>query len=224
MKKRTLSAIIVTGLSLGLSACNNSGEDSVNSGVAPQLAVQDLPPLEDQWNMIYDYCVDCHNETDYTGGLSIEYASPDFVHEEGEIWEKAIKKLTTGQMPPLGEEQPSPEQRQTFIASLKATLDQEAQENPNPGAPVLPRLNRTEYQNSIRDLLALDIDASTMLISDDSAEGFDNMSTALQVSATLLEGYVAASGRVAALAVGNPDMTPDLCLIVSHQMPVRIDM
>lgn len=216
MKKRTLSAIIVTGLSLGLSACNNSGEDSVNSGVAPQLAVQDLPPLEDQWNMIYDYCVDCHNETDYTGGLSIEYASPDFVHEEGEIWEKAIKKLTTGQMPPLGEEQPSPEQRQTFIASLKATLDQEAQENPNPGAPVLPRLNRTEYQNSIRDLLALDIDASTMLISDDSAEGFDNMSTALQISATLLEGYVAASGRVAALAVGNPDMTPDF---VSYRVP-----
>jgi hypothetical protein len=166
--------------------------------------------------MIYDYCVDCHNETDYTGGLSIEYASPDFVHEEGEIWEKAIKKLTTGQMPPLGEEQPSPEQRQTFIASLKATLDQEAQENPNPGAPVLPRLNRTEYQNSIRDLLALDIDASTMLISDDSAEGFDNMSTALQVSATLLEGYVAASGRVAALAVGNPDMTPDF---VSYRVP-----
>ncbi len=216
MKKRTLSAIIVTGLSLGLSACNNSGEDSVDSGAAPQLAVQELPPMEDQWNMIYDYCVDCHNETDYTGGLSIEYASPDFVHEEGEIWEKAIKKLATGQMPPLGEEQPSPEQRQTFIASLEAILNQEAQENPNPGAPVLPRLNRTEYQNSIRDLLALDIDASAMLISDDSAEGFDNMSTALQVSATLLEGYVAASGRVAALAVGNPDMTPDF---VSYRVP-----
>jgi len=209
MRKRTLYAIIVTGLSLGLSACNNSGEDAVNTEAAPQLAVQDLPPLEDQWNMIYDYCVDCHNETDYTGGLSIEYASPDFVHEEGEIWEKAIKKLTTGQMPPLGEAQPTPEQRQTFIASLTATLDEEAIQNPNPGAPVLPRLNRTEYQNSIRDLLALDIDASAMLISDDSAEGFDNMSTALQVSATLLEGYVAASGRVAALAVGNPDMTPD---------------
>ncbi len=89
MKKRTLSAIIVTGLSLGLSACNNSGDEGA---AAPQLAVQDLPPLEDQWNMIYDYCVDCHNETDYTGGLSIEYASPDFVHEEGDIWEKAIKK------------------------------------------------------------------------------------------------------------------------------------
>lgn len=216
MRKRTLYAIIVTGLSLGLSACNNSGEDAVNTEAAPQLAVQDLPPLEDQWNMIYDYCVDCHNETDYTGGLSIEYASPDFVHEEGEIWEKAIKKLTTGQMPPLGEAQPTPEQRQTFIASLTATLDEEAIENPNPGAPVLPRLNRTEYQNSIRDLLALDIDASTMLISDDSAEGFDNMSTALQVSATLLEGYVAASGRVAALAVGNPDMTPDF---VSYRVP-----
>jgi len=209
MRKRTLYAIIVTGLSLGLSACNNSGEDAVNTEAAPQLAVQDLPPLEDQWNMIYDYCVDCHNETDYTGGLSIEYASPDFVHEEGEIWEKAIKKLTTGQMPPLGEAQPTPEQRQTFIASLTATLDEEAIQNPNPGAPVLPRLNRTEYQNSIRDLLALDIDASAMLISDDSAEGFDNMSTALQVSAPVLEGYVAASGRVAALAVGNPDMTPD---------------
>ncbi|MDG2090547.1 MAG: DUF1592 domain-containing protein [Gammaproteobacteria bacterium] len=210
MRKRTLYAIIITGLSLGLNACNNSGEEAgVNEAQTPQLAIQNLPPMEDQWNMIYDYCVDCHNETDYTGGLSIEYASPDFVHEEGEVWEKAIKKLATGQMPPLGEQQPTPEQRATFIATIEATLDQEALENPNPGAPVLPRLNRTEYQNSIRDLLALEIDASTMLISDDSAEGFDNMSSALQVSATLLEGYVAASGRVAALAVGNPDMQPD---------------
>ena len=210
MKKITLFALVITGLSL--SACNNSAEDAGTieaQAAAPQLAVQELPPLEDQWNMIYDYCVDCHNETDYTGGLSIEYASPDFVHEEGEVWEKAIKKLSTGQMPPLGEAQPSQEQRQTFIASLEAILDQEARDNPNPGAPVLPRLNRTEYQNSIRDLLALEIDASTMLISDDSAEGFDNMSSALQVSATLLEGYVAASGRVAALAVGNPNMPPD---------------
>jgi len=211
MRKRTLSALIIAGLGLSLSACNNSAEDAgtTEAGTAPQLAVQELPPLEDQWNMIYDYCVDCHNETDYTGGLSIEYASPDFVHEEGEVWEKAIKKLSTGQMPPLGEAQPSPEQRQTFIASLEAILDQEARDNPNPGAPVLPRLNRTEYQNTIRDLLALEIDASTMLISDDSAEGFDNMSSALQISPTLLEGYVAASGRVAALAVGNPDMQPD---------------
>jgi hypothetical protein len=216
MKKRTLSTTIVTCLSLGLSACNNSGEDGMSAEAetrapAPAaLTLADLPPLEDQWNMIYDYCVDCHNETDYTGGLSIEYASPDFVHEDGEIWEKAIKKLTTGQMPPLNAAaQPDPEQRQTFIATLEATLDQEARENPNPGAPVLPRLNRTEYQNAVRDLLALEIDASTMLISDDSAEGFDNMSTALQVSPALLEGYVAASGRVAALAVGNPDMQPD---------------
>jgi len=210
MRKRTLSAIIIIGLSLGLSACNNSGEDAgTTEAAAPQLAIQDLPPMEDQWNMIYDYCVDCHNETDYTGGLSIEYASPDFVHEDGEIWEAAIKKLSTGQMPPIGEEQPPQEQRETFIATLEAILDQEARDNPNPGAPVLPRLNRTEYQNSIRDLLGLEIDASTMLIADDSAEGFDNMSNALQVSATLLEGYVAASGRVASLSVGNPDMQPD---------------
>lgn len=208
MKKQTLSAIIVTGLSLGLGACGNTDENA--TGASGSLAsVQNLPPLEDQWNMIYDYCVDCHNETDYTGGLSLEYVSPDFVHEEGEIWEKAIKKLTTGQMPPLGEQQPSPEQRQTFVASLEAVLDKEAEENPNPGAPVLPRLNRTEYQNAIRDVLGLKIDASNLLISDDSAEGFDNMSVALQVSPALLEGFVAASGRVAGLAVGNPDMPPD---------------
>ena len=90
MKKQTLSAIIVTGLSLGLGACGNTDENA--TGASGSLAsVQNLPPLEDQWNMIYDYCVDCHNETDYTGGLSLEYVSPDFVHEEGEIWEKAIK-------------------------------------------------------------------------------------------------------------------------------------
>ncbi|MFL2840565.1 MAG: DUF1592 domain-containing protein [Pseudohongiellaceae bacterium] len=208
MIKLTFPVLIIASLSL--SACNNSGENDVNVEFeTPQLAVQDLPPIEDQWNMIYDYCVDCHNETDYTGGLSIEYASPDFVHEDGEIWEKAIRKLTAGQMPPQGEEQPSPEQRQTFIASLEAILDQEARDNPNPGAPILPRMNRTEYQNTIRDLLALEVDASTMLISDDSAEGFDNMSSALQVTPTLLEGYVAASGRVASLAVGNLDMPPD---------------
>tara|TARA_R110000772_G_scaffold81245_19_gene172905 strand:+ start:5206 stop:7647 length:2442 start_codon:yes stop_codon:yes gene_type:complete len=211
MKKQILSAIIITGLSLGLGACGNSDENAA-TGAGTLAAVQNLPPIEDQWNMIYDYCVDCHNETDYTGGLSLEYVSPDFVHEEGEIWEKAIKKLTTGQMPPLGEQQPSEEQRQTFIASLESILDQEALENPNPGAPVLPRLNRTEYQNAIRDVLGLEIDASTLLIADDSAEGFDNMSVALQVSPALLEGFVAASGRVAGLAIGNTDMPPDFAV------------
>ncbi len=214
MKKQTVSALIITGLGLGLVACNNSSEDvSLEESASVQLAaVQELPPLDDQWNMIYDYCVDCHNETDYTGGLSLEYVAPDFVHEEGEIWEKAIKKLSTGQMPPLGERQPSPEQRQTFVASLEKVLDEEAETNPNPGLAVLPRLNRTEYQNAIRDLLHLDVDATSFLLADDSAEGFDNMSAALQVSATMLEGFVAASGRVTSLAIGNMDMQPDFAV------------
>lgn len=215
MKKKILITAIIAGMGLGLSACNNSNEEASVEMTAEQreaarlAAIAELPPLDQQWDMIYDYCVTCHNETDYTGGLSLEYSSPDFVHEEGEIWEFAIKKLSTGQMPPLGEPKPSDEQRQTFIASLEAVFDQQATENPNPGTPVLPRLNRREYQNSIRDVLGLEVDSTTLLAADNSAEGFDNMAVALQVSATTLEAFVAASGRVAGLAVGNMDMPPD---------------
>jgi len=215
MKKKILITAVIAGMGFGLSACNNSNEEASveltaeEREVARLAAIAELPPLDEQWDMIYDYCVTCHNETDYTGGLSLEYAAPDFVHEEGEIWETAIKKLSTGQMPPLGEPKPSDEQRQTFVASLEAVFDQEARENPNPGSPVLPRLNRREYQNSVRDILGLEIDATTLLAADNSAEGFDNMAPALQVSATTLEAFVAASGRVASLAVGNMDMPPD---------------
>ncbi|MAM71560.1 MAG: hypothetical protein CMP91_10500 [Gammaproteobacteria bacterium] len=215
MKKNILLTAIIAGLGLGLAACNNSNEtesaeiSAAEAEAARLAAIEALPPLDEQWNLIYDYCVGCHNETDYTGGLSLEYVAPDFVHEEGEIWETAIKKLATGQMPPVGEPKPSDEERQTFIASLEAVLDEEAMENPNPGAPVLPRMNRTEYQNAMRDLLNIPIDSTSLLAPDVSAEGFDNMAAALQVSATTLEGFVAASGRVASLAVGDMSMPPD---------------
>ncbi len=125
-----------------------------------------------------------------------------------EVWEKVIKKLRANSMPPLGMPQPDPATRQAFIASLASQLDRAAEAHPNPGRPVLHRLNRAEYANAIRDLLALDIDAASLLPPDDAAWGFDNISDALGLSPALQEHYLSAALKIGALAVGDPHVTP----------------
>ena len=95
-----------------------------------------------------------------------------------------------------------------FVADLEGALDQAAAANPNPGRPVLHRLNRTEYANAIRDLLGLDVDAEALLPADDMSQGYDNMSDVLTVSPTLLESYISAAGKISRLAVGDPEAAP----------------
>jgi hypothetical protein len=111
-------------------------------------------------------------------------------------------------MPPAGVRHPDSATRSAFVATLSNALDQGALANPNPGRPALHRLNRTEYANVIRDLLDLEVEANTLLPPDDSAYGFDNVADVLGVSATLMEQYVSAAGKVSALAVGDPDVSP----------------
>jgi Protein of unknown function (DUF1592)/Protein of unknown function (DUF1588)/Protein of unknown function (DUF1585)/Protein of unknown function (DUF1587)/Protein of unknown function (DUF1595)/Planctomycete cytochrome C len=156
---------------------------------------------------VKQYCIGCHNERLKTGGLVL--AGLDAAHAEtnAEVWEKVIKKLRTNAMPPPGAAQPDDPTRQSLISSLQTQLDKAAVAHPNPGRPVLHRLNRAEYANAIRDLLALDVDAAALLPPDDSAYGFDNISDVLGVSPALQEQYLSAALKIGALAVGDAHIT-----------------
>ena len=120
-----------------------------------------------------------------------------------DAWETVVRKLRTGAMPPPGMPRPDDATLSAVLTSLTTALDRAA--TPNPGRPLLHRLNRAEYANVVRDLLAIDVDVRSLLPADDSAFGFDNNADLLVVSPSLLERYLSAADRVSALAVGDPD-------------------
>ncbi len=132
----------------------------------------------------------------------------DNVGANAETWEKVVRKLRVGAMPPLGMPRPDRASMDSLAASIETSLDRAAAAAPNPGRPVLHRLNRTEYANAIRDLLALDVDPSAMLPTDDASFGFDNIASVLGVSPALLERYLLASAKISRLAVGDPKIDP----------------
>jgi cytochrome c551/c552 len=156
---------------------------------------------------VQQYCAGCHNEKLKTAGLLLDKMDPAEAGQHPEQWEKVVRKLRAGMMPPAGAARPERATIDAFVAKLEATLDRAAAANPNPGTTVVHRLNRAEYANAVRDLLAVDVDASTLLPSDDSSEGFDNIADALGVSPALLERYVAAATKISRLAVGDPGTT-----------------
>ncbi len=149
------------------------------------------------------YCVTCHNAALRTGGLALDVAGIEHVGTDAATWEKAVKKIRTGMMPPSGARRPARPELDAFAASLEARLDLANPPGARPEAPALHRLNRTEYANAIRDLLALDVDAKALLPSDDSSEGFDNLAEALSVSPSLIQGYVGAAMKISRRAVGD---------------------
>ncbi len=154
------------------------------------------------------YCIDCHNDAEFAGNVSFEAADPGALHANIETWEKAVRKLEAGLMPPAGEPRPPHDELESLTAWLTTGLDELAARNPNPGAPALHRLNRTEYANAIRDLLALDIDVTTLLPADDSREGFDNIADALSVSPAHMQAYVSAAASISRLAIGDVGASP----------------
>jgi len=155
---------------------------------------------------IDQYCVTCHSSRLKSGDLVLENADVAQLANNAEVWEKVVRKLRAGVMPPQGARRPDEPTMHALIASLESSLDQAADARPNPGRPLLHRLNRAEYKNAIRDLLALDVDVTTLLPPDDSAYGFDNISDVLGVSPSLQERYLTAAGRISRLAVGDPAM------------------
>ena len=154
------------------------------------------------------YCITCHNQRLKTGGLTLDTLDFENVPKDAAIWEKVIRKLRAGAMPPAGAKHPDQATTHSLVAWLEGQLDAAAAAHPDPGSPVLHRMNRAEYANAIRDLLDLEMDVSALLPPDDSAYGFDNVSDALGVSPSLQERYLSAAMRIGALAVGDPNVSP----------------
>jgi Protein of unknown function (DUF1592)/Protein of unknown function (DUF1588)/Protein of unknown function (DUF1587)/Protein of unknown function (DUF1585)/Protein of unknown function (DUF1595)/Planctomycete cytochrome C len=148
------------------------------------------------------YCVTCHNDKTRTANFSLQREDINTVGDHPEVWERVIRKLRAGMMPPPGMPRPPLAAYEELRDWLEAQVDQKAAAHPNPGSVVLHRLNRTEYANAIRDLLDLQIDVTTLLPADDSAHGFDNVAGSLTISPTLLEAYMTAATRIARTAVG----------------------
>jgi hypothetical protein len=165
-----------------------------------------------QQALIDKYCVGCHNDKLTSGGLSLAKLEATLaaghVSDSAEEWEKVILKVRSGMMPPPGLPRPDKATLTSFAASLEDSIDRAATAHPNPGRPALHRLNRTEYANSIRDLLSLDIDATTLLPADDMSHGFDNMAEVLNISPSLMDSYIGAASKISRLAVGDPKMKP----------------
>jgi Protein of unknown function (DUF1592)/Protein of unknown function (DUF1588)/Protein of unknown function (DUF1585)/Protein of unknown function (DUF1587)/Protein of unknown function (DUF1595)/Cytochrome C oxidase, cbb3-type, subunit III len=159
---------------------------------------------------IKEYCAGCHNDRAKTGGVSFDGLAPESIGQRADVFEKAVRKLRGRVMPPPGARQPDAAAIDSLVAWLEDSLDRAAAAGPAhlPEQVVLHRLNRKEYANAVRDLLAVEIDASELLPADDIAEGFDNIATALQVSPSFIEQYVIAARAVAVKALGKPDARP----------------
>ncbi|MCY4122020.1 MAG: DUF1587 domain-containing protein, partial [Acidobacteria bacterium] len=179
---------------------------------AVEQAVAPAVPAAEHGRVLRRYCVGCHNDRTLTAGLTLQSLDLARVGEhrhETEVWEKVIRKLSTRSMPPADRPRPDDATHNEPSAWIAERIDTAAAERPNPGRRhAVHRLNRAEYANAIRDLLALDIDERTLLPPDDSGFGFDNIADVLSVSPMLTERYLAASRKIARLAVGDPTLQP----------------
>jgi mono/diheme cytochrome c family protein len=161
-----------------------------------------------QWGFLNEYCSECHNATDWAGGVAFDTMQEQEIPQNAETMEHAVRKLRGRLMPPPGKPQPDLESLRSFVSWMENNLDQAAQANPDPGRVGLHRLNRKEYANAVRDLLDLQIDPVALLPRDDTEDGFDNVAHALQVSPSFLDQYLAAARSVAVQAIGNRSARP----------------
>jgi hypothetical protein len=158
---------------------------------------------KDHVALLDHYCSECHNQDDFSGGLAFDLMNMNNILGDAETWEKVLLKLKAGMMPPQGKDRPAAAEVADLVDNVESAIDVAWAQSPTTSAPVLHRLNRTEYQNAIRDLLDLPIDAKTMFPADASSEGFDNIASMLSVSPALMQAYISAAGKVSALAVGD---------------------
>src|SRR5436190_5730888 len=176
---------------------------SADSKVFSQPANQVAQHPESQWSTIQTYCFGCHNKFVRAGNLLLDELGAESVREHPEIFEKAVRKLRGRQMPPPGTPQPSQQEVDALVGWLESTLDQSGKAHLAGHVPV-QRLNRTEYANAVKDLLAVEIDPNQYLPADIAVDGFSNIAAALTVSPAFLEQYINAALAVSRMAVGKP--------------------
>ncbi len=195
---RTRFAAIAACVALGLltSALPAGAGQTVPSAPVPVAAPASRALLN-------HYCVTCHSERLRTGGLSLETLDVDQVAGHADVWEKVLRQLRAGAMPPVGRPRPAADEVAPFVTWLETALAGVAANHPDPGRPAVHRLNRAEYSNAIRDLFALDLDITQLLPADDSALGFDNIADVLSVSPSLLDRYMVAARQITRLALGD---------------------
>src|SRR5436309_2159774 len=163
-----------------------------------------VTPASSPRRLLDRYCVTCHNERLKTAGLRLDRIDVADPVAEAEVWEKVVRKVHTGTMPPPNMPQLSQDDRHALLTWLETSLDAASAAKPNPGrTETLRRLNRTEYQNAVRDLLALDIDGASLLPPDESGPGFDHV-TVGDLPPTLLNRYISAAQKISRLAIGSP--------------------
>jgi len=195
---------IDVGIALLLVAGGLTGVAAAQQASAPRPA----PPLSPERALVARYCIDCHSREEKTAGLALDAISLDDVDAHAEVWEKVVRKLRARQMPPAKAPRPDERTYDAAISSLEASLDRAAAEHPQPGrTETFRRLNRTEYQNTIRDLLALDVDVASLLPPDESSHGFDNVTVA-DLSPALLNRYLSAAQKISRMVVGTAPRAP----------------
>ncbi len=167
-------------------------------------------PAPAQQGVLKQYCLGCHNEKVKTAGVSVQSLDPADFSKDPATWEKVLRKVRSGQMPPAGLPHPKPELSAAFTNWVTEELDKSAAAHPNPGQPIIHRLNRAEYSNAIRDLLALDVKPGAKLPADDTGYGFDNIGDVLSISPVLVERYIAVARTVSRFAVGDPTRRPEV--------------
>ena len=189
----------------GRAPAESARAESTRAGSAPAESV-DLRAVLDR------YCVGCHNERARTAGLALDTADAARPDDDPELWERVVEKLRAGSMPPPGRRRPDPETYRAVASALEAELDAAWLADPNPGRiNAVHRLNRTEYNNAIRDLFALDVDVKPLLPGDETADGsFDNFAEVLTVSRAHLERYLSVARHVTRLATGLPPLAPGM--------------
>jgi mono/diheme cytochrome c family protein len=201
-----IAALTVTTVVAG-AARQTPQNSSHRAGVRPaDVAAEDAAASARA--LLNRYCVGCHNERLKTANLVLENADLTHIAAGAETWEKVLRKVKTGAMPPMTAARPARAAADAFAGWLQQSLDRAAGERPNPGRPAIHRLNRAEYANAIRDLLGLEIDSRALLPTDDAGYGFDNIADVLSVSPGLFERYMSAARKISRLAVGDPATKP----------------
>jgi hypothetical protein len=195
-----MRALPVATLALACAACQPSVEERAAAAT----------------DVLDEYCTDCHNDAERTAELTFESTALTDVAAHAEVWETVVKKLRGRMMPPAGEPLPDAQTTNELVTFLESQLDAAAAANPNPGAKSLHRLNRTEYGNAIRDLLALEVNANALLPNDSEAYGFDNIADVLGTDPSLMDRYLSAAWKITSAAMGDTDIAP---AVATYRVP-----